>query len=149
MAAVCYRMRGGTIQFLLVRTTGGRWTFPKGGIEPGLSHAQTAALEAFEEAGVQGRVEAAAFACYYHRPRGWRGSESSGLEFAVRAHLCEVLSLGPPQESRRNPTWFSAKKAKRRLREDRPSEAGTELAGVVDRALFRLRRKVTAKNWAN
>jgi 8-oxo-dGTP pyrophosphatase MutT (NUDIX family) len=142
-------MRGDTIRFLLVRTTGGRWTFPKGGMESGLSHAQTAALEAFEEAGVQGRTEEAAFACYYHRPRGWRGSESSASEFAVRAHLCEVLRLGRPQEPRRHPTWFSAKKAKQRLREDRPSEAGAELAEVVDRALFRLRGKATAKNRAN
>ena len=50
VAAVCYRVADGGIEFLLVQTRGGRWTFPKGGVEPGLTRAQTAALEAFEEA---------------------------------------------------------------------------------------------------
>ena len=58
MAAVCYRVRGAGIEFLLIRTRrSGRWTFPKGSAEPGLTHAQAAALEAFEEAGVHGRIE--------------------------------------------------------------------------------------------
>ena len=52
VAAVCYRMRGADIELLLVQTRGGRWTFPKGSAEPGLTNAQAAALEAFEEAGV-------------------------------------------------------------------------------------------------
>ena len=140
VAAVCYRMRGEGIEFLLVRTSGGRWTFPKGGVEPGLTHAQAAALEAFEEAGVHGRMEEACFARYHRRPREVRdsGPRTAGNELAVRAHLCEVLRLGPPRESNRNPTWFSAEKAKRRLREDRPPESGAELARVVDRAVMRL-----------
>src|SRR5271169_2973372 len=68
VAAVCYRLRGDGIEFLLVRTRGGgRWTFPKGSAEPGLTHAQAAALEAFEEAGVHGRIEEAPFAQYCRR----------------------------------------------------------------------------------
>src|SRR5450631_3708050 len=46
VAAVCYRMSDGSVEFLLVRTRKGRWIFPKGSAEPGLSHAQAAALEA-------------------------------------------------------------------------------------------------------
>src|SRR5258707_10253569 len=62
VAAVCYRMRRGSIEFLLGRTRGsGRWTFPKGNAERGITHAQAAALEAFEEARVPGRVEEASF----------------------------------------------------------------------------------------
>jgi hypothetical protein len=39
VAAVCYRVRNDEIEFLLVRTRGtGRWTFPKGSAEPGLTH---------------------------------------------------------------------------------------------------------------
>lgn len=128
VAAVCYRVNGRGIEFLLVQTRGGRWTFPKGGAEPGLTLAQTAALEAFEEAGVHGRIEEASFTRYLRR------------ELAVSAYLCEVLRLGPPQESKRNRTWFSAEKAKRRLREGRPSGAGAEFARVVDRAVNRIRR---------
>src|ERR1700683_5047142 len=71
VAAVCYRLRGTTIEFLLVRTRGGgRWTFPKGSAEPGLTHAQAAALEAFEEAGVHGRIEATSFATDVRREPG-------------------------------------------------------------------------------
>ena len=50
-AAVCFRVQNRRIEFLLVQTGGGRWTFPKGSAEPGLTRAQAAALEAFEEAG--------------------------------------------------------------------------------------------------
>jgi len=138
VAAVCYRMRNGEIEFLLVRTRGGRWTFPKGGVESGLTHAQAAALEAFEEAGVHGRMEEASFARYVRRKRGQ--TEDPAIELAVNAHLCEVLRQDPPQEFDRNPTWFSPEKAKRRLREDRGPEYGAELARVVERATMRIRR---------
>jgi 8-oxo-dGTP pyrophosphatase MutT (NUDIX family) len=141
VAAVCYRVRRSGIEFLLVRTNSGHWTFPKGGAEPGLTHAQAAALEAFEEAGVHGRIEEASFARYIRRKRvGNSAARSVKKELAVQAHLCEVLRLGPPQESNRDPTWFSAEKAKRRLSEDRTPDYGRELAQVVDRAVTRIHR---------
>jgi 8-oxo-dGTP pyrophosphatase MutT (NUDIX family) len=139
VAAVCYRVSKSAVEFLLVQTRGGRWTFPKGSVEPGLTHAQSAALEAFEEAGVHGRMEESSFTCYLRRP-GNRRSPSGAGDLAVGAHLCEVLRLEPPQECKRHPTWFSAEKAKRRLRQDRTLEDGAELTRVVDRALIRIRR---------
>src|ERR1035438_5231671 len=101
VAAVCYRLRRGAIEFLLVQTRGrGRWTFPKGSAEPGLTHAQAAAIEAFEEAGVHGRIEEIAFTQYACRrtcnPRS--ASQSVQKTFAVSAHLCEVLRLCTPKE---------------------------------------------------
>ena len=137
VAAVCFRVRGSDIEFLLVQTRKGRWIFPKGGAEPGLTHAQAAALEAFEEAGVHGRMEEASFTGYVQRKRGrMRGV----TELSVSAHLCEVLRLVPPPELNRNPTWFSAEKAKRRLRKDRAQDHGTDLARVIDRAVTRIQR---------
>ena len=133
VAAVCYRLRNRRIEFLLVQTRGGRWTFPKGGAEPGLSTAQAAALEAFEEAGVHGRMEVASFARYVRPKRGSR--KTAEVALIVTAHLCEVLRLETPQESGRNPTWFSAEKAQRRLREDRAANYGAELARVIERAV--------------
>ena len=147
VAAVCYRIRRRGLEFLLVQTRGGRWIFPKGGVESGLTHAQSAALEAFEEAGVHGRMEEIPFARYFRqRPatatRNTRpaAGRSSPPALAVAAHLCEVSRLEAPQESNRNPTWFSAEKAKQRLLEDRAPEFGAELARVVDRAAARIRR---------
>ena len=139
VAAVCFRVRSTGIEFLLVRTRKERWIFPKGSAEPGLTHAQAAALEAFEEAGVHGRMEEVSFTRYIQRKRA-NMRRSAATELSVSAHLCEVLRLGPPQEFNREPTWFSAEKAKRRLREDREPEHGAELARVVDRAVNRIQR---------
>lgn len=137
VAAVCYRVRGAGIEFLLVQTRGsGRWTFPKGSAEPGLTHAQAAALEAFEEAGVHGRMEEASFTSYVRRSR--RGT--AGKQQAVSAHLCEVTRLEAPPEAGRNPTWLAAEGAKRCLRQDRGADYAAELVRVVDRAVARIRR---------
>jgi len=132
VAAVCYRVRGGTVEFLLIQTrSSGRWTFPKGSAERGLTHAQAAALEAFEEAGVHGRIEEAPFARYVRRKQGQKDS-------AVSAHLCEVSRLGPGQEAKRNRTWFAAEKARERLREGRQGPVAAQFARVVDKALERI-----------
>jgi 8-oxo-dGTP pyrophosphatase MutT (NUDIX family) len=140
VAAVCFRMRAGEIEFLLVQTRRGRWTFPKGHTEPGLTTAQAAALEAFEEAGVHGRMEKVSFATYARR-KAEAGRNALSLELLVAAHLCEVLWLDRPQESDRNPTWFSAERAKRRLRKNRAAGYGSELARVVDHAVARVKRR--------
>src|ERR1700736_3305065 len=86
VAAVCYRVRKAEIEFLLVQTRNGRWSFPKGSAEPGLTHAQAAALEAFEEAGVHGRMEEAPFTRYVRRRRT-DGRDSALAEVVVHAHL--------------------------------------------------------------
>jgi len=130
VAAVCYRVGGRGIEFLLVQTRGGRWIFPKGGVERGLTRAQSAALEAFEEAGVHGRIEAAAFARYFKSGRippfatknQRADARSAEEESSVSAYLCEVTRLEPPQESNRKPTWFSAEKTKQRLLKNREPE---------------------------
>lgn len=136
VAATCYRVRRGEIQFLLIRTRAGRWIFPKGGTEPGLTHAQSAALEAFEEAGVHGRMEEVSFTSYIHNKGEGRNKASE----AVNVYLCEVARLEPPQEIGRNPTWFSAEEAKQALREERAADYGNQLSQVVDRALKRVER---------
>lgn len=143
VAAICYRLRRGEIEFLLVRTNSGHWTFPKGSAEPGLTHAQAAALEAFEEAGVHGRMEEASFTRYIRRKRTGNSAARSAKikkDLVIQAHLCEVLRLDVPQEPDRDPTWFTAEKAKQRLREDRTPDYAAELARVVDRAVTRVQR---------
>jgi hypothetical protein len=88
-------------------------------------------------------MEEASFTRYFLRKAGeLRNSppKSGEKQLAVSAHLCEVSRLDPPPEANRNPTWFSAEKAKRRLREDRTSAYGIALARVVDRAVTRILR---------
>jgi 8-oxo-dGTP pyrophosphatase MutT (NUDIX family) len=132
VAAVCYRIQqDGEVEFLLVRTRAGRWTFPKGGVDNDPTAADAAAREAYEEAGVLGRVEPSAFTLYLH-------SKSNRGTHPVHAHLCEVARVKAPDEPYRTPTWFSTEKAKRRLREDRQTPYADELERVIDHAVRRL-----------
>ncbi len=134
VAAICFRLQD-DLEFLLVRTRAGRWTFPKGGVDGDRSFAAAAAREAYEEAGVRGRVEPDCFIRYRDvKPR-------ASTEVIVNAHLCHVIEQGDPPESHRNPTWFQLEKAKRRLREGRPRRYASELARVVDRAAARLSQR--------
>ena len=132
VAAVCYRLQAnGEIEFLLVRTRAGRWTFPKGGVDGDPTAAAAAAREAHEEAGVRGHVEPRAFTRYLHH-------KNANNAHAVNAHLCKVLQLETPRESFRAPRWFSVDRAKRRLREQRPAFYAGELERVVDQAVLRV-----------
>jgi 8-oxo-dGTP pyrophosphatase MutT (NUDIX family) len=133
---VCYRLRDAELEFLLVRTRNGHWTFPKGGVDQDASHAHAAAREAYEEAGVKGLVEQHAFISYWHcKPRSMRSRRHAVL---VHAHLCEVARQDTPSERYRKPTWFSAAEAKRRLQKRRPSAFAAEVTGVVERATERI-----------
>ena len=139
VAAVCYRIKDEEPEFLLVRTRSGRWTFPKGGVDDDATHAEAAAREAYEEAGVKGRIEHEPFHWYFHSKR--ERFRSSREMIAVQAHLCEVERLVEPKEGHRNPTWFTAEKARRRLRENRSRELAREVTDVVDRAIVRIQAR--------
>lgn len=138
VAAVCYRWQGEEPEFLLVRTRSGRWTFPKGGVDGDPSQAHAAAREAYEEAGVSGKVERKPFHWYFHCKQRFRTRRAL---MPVYAHLCEVVSVEPPQEEHRDPTWFSPTKARQRLSQNRAPELAAEVVAVVDRALLRLQKR--------
>jgi 8-oxo-dGTP pyrophosphatase MutT (NUDIX family) len=138
VAAVCYRRRGSAIEFLLVRTNGrGKWTFPKGATESGLSHAQAAEREAFEEAGATGVIEPRHFHLYLHS-KGVFWQPSGVQEFMIKAFLMEVLRTSNGHEEDRDPTWFSADEARRILGKGREVKYATELRAVIDRAVERI-----------
>lgn len=129
VAAVCYRRQAnGKVEFLLVRTRAGRWTFPKGAVDGDPTNAIAAAREAHEEAGVRCQVEPVAFTCYLHY-------KSGSDAHTVSAYLCRVVQLETPRELFRTPRWFSAERAKRRLGDERPGFYAEELERVVDHAV--------------
>jgi len=130
VAAVCYRRRRSGIEFLLVRTSSGRWIFPKGRIEESLSNREAAAREAWEEAGALGLIEPRAF----HIFRYTRGDPDQDLVF-IEAYLLEVLRTGFPEEEHREPTWFNAEEGRRAVSEGRDLQSAGELALVIDVAL--------------
>src|SRR5205085_4257245 len=115
VAAVCYRrVATARIEFLQVKTDRGKWTFPKGCMEPNLSHSRAAAQEALEEAGAIGTVGKKHFHVYVHA-KGVFWREAGVREVAVKAFLLEVQRLQKPEEPARTPTWFTPEAAKEML----------------------------------
>ncbi len=145
VAAVCYRWRDSRLEFLLVRTDGGKWTFPKGHLEPDLAHCRVAEKEAWEEAGVRGRIHPRHFDSYRQPKRLVSGD---AREVRVKAYLLEVYRRSAPREPHRFPTWFTAREAKRALASSRRRKYRSELERVVDRAAARVagsRRAISAR----
>jgi 8-oxo-dGTP pyrophosphatase MutT (NUDIX family) len=138
VAAVCYRRRGPSIEFLLVNTNGGnKWTFPKGDPELTLSHGKAAAREAYEEGGVMGSIEPRHFCLYIHS-KGVFWKPPGVREYVIKAFLLEVEREEIPAETTRNPTWFSPVEAKKILAKGREVKYARELQAVVDRAIERI-----------
>jgi 8-oxo-dGTP pyrophosphatase MutT (NUDIX family) len=138
VAAVCYRQRGGSFEFLLVNTNGGgKWTFPKGTPASSMSHSQAAEREAWEEAGVRGQIEPRHFHLYLHS-KGVFWKPPGVREFVVKAFLMEVEQTIPSHEPMRNPTWFTAEEAKKTLAKGREVKYAREMQVVIDRALQHL-----------
>ena len=122
-------------EFLLVHTNGGnKWTFPKGGPEPRLSHSQAAKREAKEEAGAIGVIEPRHFHIYVHS-KGVFWQPGGVQEYLVKAFLMEVRQTRRPEEDGRDPTWFDADKARITLTKGREVKYAHELQAVIDRAL--------------
>lgn len=138
VAAVCYRQADGSVQFKLVRTNGGRWTFPKGHIEKGETPWVAAQREALEEAGVRGRIETEPLAVFPHEKRAPDGRR---MELTVAAYLLHVESESDTPEQDRDPTWFSPEQAKQKLAEKRSPRYQQAYSTVIDEACRRLARQ--------
>src|SRR5215813_13281932 len=101
VAAVCYRRRAASFDFLLVKTTGGdKWTFRKGATARRLSHSQAAEREALEEAGAVGAIEPEHFHLYLQPKGDSRLRDGAAHEFVVKAFLLEVDHTQRPQEAK-------------------------------------------------
>lgn len=142
VAAVCYRVRGLSLEFLLVNTSAGKWTFPKGRVDPGLSGSESAAREALEEAGARGMIEDAHFGSYMDTKRAL-GHDNRVREIVVAAFMFEVRSTAVPEEGHRNPTWFTPQETKKKLGERRAPKYSGQLANIVDIAVKRVAQAQT------
>jgi 8-oxo-dGTP pyrophosphatase MutT (NUDIX family) len=110
-AALCYRIRKDKIQVLLITSRGsGRWIVPKGWPMDGKTPAESAALEAWEEAGVCGKVSDRCLGIYsYSKEEAGLGElPCIAMVFAVEV---TKLSKSYPEAGQRVRKWVSRKKA--------------------------------------
>lgn len=110
-AALPYRHRDGRLEYLLITSRRGRrWVIPKGVREPGLSAAESAAKEAFEEAGIEGRVAGGPVGSYEYSK--WGGVCS------VQVFPLQVRIIHPHwPESQRRRVWLGPEAAAARIDE--------------------------------
>ena len=105
-AALAYRIKKGKLRFLLVTSTNSkRWVLPKGMIERGLTAAQSAAKEAFEEAGIVGKTEKKKAGRYVYEK--W-GSACDVRVYPMR--VSKELRRFPERQIRQR-KWMSARAA--------------------------------------
>ena len=137
VAAVCYRRQAQEIEFLLGRTSSGKWIFPKGRAHSLLSDSEAALREAWEEAGVLGCIDPECFHTFWYSKGPGHDFEDTAV--LMKAYLLEVLHQYEPVEEDRVPTWFAPAEARSRLGEERDPRMRRTLAAVLDRAQERIR----------
>lgn len=126
-AALCFRTtrkRGAEVLLVTSRDTG-RWVIPKGWPMGGKSGAECALQEAFEEAGVEGRLVAGTVGIYSYDKMMDDGSLQPCV---VSVYPVEVARLKSnfPERGQRDRRWFNPRKAARKVAEP---ELSTILAG--------------------
>ena len=66
-----YRIEDGVMQVLLITSRSGRrWVIPKGVVEPDLTPTTSAAMEALEEAGIEGPIQPVSIGTYQRQKWG-------------------------------------------------------------------------------
>ena len=111
VAALCWRMHKGRVQVLLVTSRDtGRWVLPKGWPMAGKTADAAAEREAWEEAGVEGLVQALPVGRYcYDKIR----PDATVLRCCVEIFPLRVRRLKSefPEHKERRRKWFSAGEA--------------------------------------
>lgn len=111
VGALCLRQSDKKPEVLLVTSRGtGRWIIPKGWPMNGKSLAEAAAQEAWEEAGVKGRISDEAVGSYTY-DKSEEDEAQRLVEVQVFALWVEGLKDDFPEASERKRKWFSPKEA--------------------------------------
>lgn len=114
--ALCYRVRNGKVQVLLITSRGtGRWIIPKGWPIDGATPAEAALQEAWEEAGVEGKVLGNAMGIYSYEKK----DDGDDLPCVVAVFAVKVSGLKSnfPEAGERKRKWVSRSKAAEMLGE--------------------------------
>ena len=94
-----------------------KWGIPKGRLVPQLSFAENAAKEAFEEAGIIGRISSDAVGVFRARKRADNPLVPSVIEVWVYLLEVTIIRAKWPEKGKRQTRWVSCDQAARELRE--------------------------------
>lgn len=109
--ALCYRVQDDRVQVLLISSRGtGRWIVPKGWPMDGETPAGAAATEAYEEAGVEGKISDTCLGIYTYTKTIPKG-DNLPIVVAVFPFKVKRLLKDFPEAGQRKRKWFSLKKA--------------------------------------
>ena len=127
-AALPYRiLPDGSVEVLLITTRRtGRWNIPKGNVAAGFSLPASAAKEAFEEAGIRGRISENAAAIYRTIKR--LKDRQLILDVVVYLLLVDAEEESWPEIGQRQKRWVSAAEAATLLQEPSLSNLCLSLA---------------------
>ena len=116
IAALCFRYRGGKLEFCIVTTRStGRWIIPRGWPTHKHTPYDGAAIEAYEEAGVRGRAYPDSVGAYsYDNPMGDDLTPVMVVVYAI--HVTDTAKKWP-EKGQRKRKWLSRKKAVAKLTE--------------------------------
>ena len=110
-AALPWRVRGKKVEILLVTSlSSGQWIPPKGHPMKDKTLAQAAAVEAFEEAGVRGSIEATALGSFRHLKSRWLIGPRAYRVVVHALQVEDVLSAWP-EDAKRQRRWFTREEA--------------------------------------
>ncbi len=110
-AALPYMFDAGRLKVMLITSRDtGRWVIPKGWPKTGLSPHQLAALEAFEEAGLRGKISNVAVGHFQYRKLMDDGSKVQ-CDVGVYPLLVESQENDWPQKAERDWKWAELSKA--------------------------------------
>jgi 8-oxo-dGTP pyrophosphatase MutT (NUDIX family) len=110
--AIAYRTLDGRVEVLLMTSRdSGRWIIPKGNIAAGTTPAETAAQEAYEEAGVKGTIGSSIPLGFYTYFKKMASGEARAA--AVEVYLLRVKKcVGKwPERGERKLSWLSPQAA--------------------------------------
>lgn len=127
--ALCWRMHRGRVEVLLITSRDtGRWVIPKGWPIAGKTPAQSAAQEAWEEAGVTGEGDEVALGLYaYDKTR--KAKEALPCVVSVYPLRVDALAKRFPERKERRRRWFATEKAAKLVAEP---ELRAMLAGLAE-----------------
>lgn len=109
--ALCYRVKNGKTEILLVTSRGtGRWIVPKGWPVTGETPAGSASVEAYEEAGVVGSVSPICLGIYSYT-KSMDGRRNLPCIVALYGVKIKKLLGSFPEQGQRKRRFFSPKKA--------------------------------------